>query len=56
MGVSLTDESAIHEIARIASREIDPVDDDHGSARYRRGIVKTLVERTLTRLAAGGAR
>ena len=55
VGASLTDATAIREVARTAAREIDPVDDDHGSAAYRRGIVRTLVERTLTRLASGGA-
>jgi carbon-monoxide dehydrogenase medium subunit len=46
MGQVLTTE-AIQAAAEIASQEIKPIDDVHGTAWYRRKIAKVLVERTL---------
>ncbi len=50
-GQQLTEE-AIREAAEIASKEIKPIDDVHGTAWYRRKITKVLVAQTL-REAAG---
>lgn len=52
---NLSTPAARAEIARVAAAEVEPVDDGHGSARYRRGLVATLVDRTLTRLEEGAA-
>ncbi len=41
------DESLIREAAATAARTIDPPEDLHASAAYRRGLVATLVERAL---------
>lgn len=38
---------AIQEAAEIASQDIEPIDDVHGTAWYRRKVAKVLVERTL---------
>lgn len=45
-------EAAIIEAGEIASRDIDPIDDVHGTVWYRRKVTKILVSRTL-REAAG---
>ena len=45
-GQELTAE-AIKEAAEIASQDIKPIDDVHGTAWYRRKVAKVLVERTL---------
>jgi aerobic carbon-monoxide dehydrogenase medium subunit len=41
------DESVIREAAAAAAREVDPPEDVHASAAYRRALVATLVERGL---------
>jgi aerobic carbon-monoxide dehydrogenase medium subunit len=41
------DEAVIREAAATASREVDPPEDVHASAAYRRALVATLVERGL---------
>jgi aerobic carbon-monoxide dehydrogenase medium subunit len=46
------DASAIGEAARAAAAEVDPPDDLHASARYRRALVATLVERVLQRASS----
>lgn len=46
------DASAIAEAARAAAAEVDPPDDLHASARYRRALVATLVERVLQRASS----
>jgi carbon-monoxide dehydrogenase medium subunit len=48
----LVDATAIAAVAQTASLMVDPPDDIHGSARYRRGLLATLVERALTAAAA----
>ena len=42
-------ESAMHEAARAAAAAVDPPEDLHASAAYRRSLVGTLLERALTR-------
>lgn len=51
IGQPFTDE-AIEEAAEIASQEIKPIDDVHGTAWYRRKLTQVLVSRTLRE--AGG--
>ena len=46
------DEATIKEAAKAAAAAVDPPDDLHADAAYRRGLVATLVERALTRAAA----
>jgi CO/xanthine dehydrogenase FAD-binding subunit len=46
-GVALNDGS-IREAAEIASTEADPMSDPHGSAEYRRKMVKVLVRRAIS--------
>jgi carbon-monoxide dehydrogenase medium subunit len=46
------DEAAILAAASAASAEVDPPDDMHASAAYRRALLATLVERALKRAAA----
>jgi len=46
-GVAL-DDSAIREAGEIASSEADPMSDLHGSADYRRKMVKVLVRRAIS--------
>lgn len=41
------DDAAIREAAEIASSEADPMTDPHGSAEYRRKMVKVLVRRAI---------
>ena len=38
-------ESALKEMGEIASTEVDPMDDNRGSAEYKREVVKVLVRR-----------
>lgn len=56
LGSPLTDE-AITEAANIASEEISPIDDVHGTAWYRRKLARVFVRRTLMEAAGmnGGA-
>jgi len=54
-GSDLGSAAVRREIARGAAAEVDPIDDAHGSARFRRGLVATLVERTLTTMGQGVA-
>jgi len=42
------DDAAVREAAEIASSEAEPMDDPHGSAEYRRKMVKVLVRRALS--------
>jgi len=46
------DEAAILAAARAAAQAVDPPEDLHASAAYRRALVETLVERALRRAAA----
>ena len=41
-------EAAIREAAEVAASEADPMDDPHGSAEYRRKMVKVLVRRAIS--------
>ena len=41
------DDGLIRQAAWTAAEEVDPPDDLHGDAVYRRGLVATLVERGL---------
>lgn len=47
--------AARRDVGQVAAAEVEPVEDGHGSARYRKGLVRTLVERTLARIAEGEA-
>lgn len=47
------DEAAILAAARAAKAAVQPLDDLHASAAYRRALVETLLERALRRTAAG---
>jgi carbon-monoxide dehydrogenase medium subunit len=49
------DEEAIEEAAQIASREVEPATDVHGSAEYRKHLTAVLVRRALRRAVAHGA-
>ena len=51
-GRALT-EALIVEAGRAVSAAVDPPDDIHASAQYRRALAGTLTERALTRAAAG---
>lgn len=46
------DEATIKAAAKAASAAVDPPEDMHADAAYRRGLVATLVERALARAAA----
>ncbi|HTY67865.1 MAG TPA: xanthine dehydrogenase family protein subunit M, partial [Alphaproteobacteria bacterium] len=46
------DETTILAAAEAAAAGVDPSDDIHASAAYRRALVATLVERALKRAAA----
>jgi len=46
-GAALTDAS-IREAAEIAAAEADPMTDPHGSADYRRKMVKVMVRRAIS--------
>jgi carbon-monoxide dehydrogenase medium subunit len=54
-GADLSSAADRRRIAQDAAAEVDPIDDAHGSARFRRGLVSTLVERTLGTMATGVA-
>lgn len=49
---SAVDAEAIAAAAEAASREVDPMEDFHAPAAYRRALVQTLVARALTRAAS----
>jgi carbon-monoxide dehydrogenase medium subunit len=49
---SRVDQAVIEEAARLAGAAVDPSDDIHASAAYRRALVTTLATRALTRAAA----
>ena len=49
------DAEAIAAAAKAAAAQVEPADDLHASAAYRRNLVEVLVERALTRAAAGPA-
>ena len=46
----------IQKVAAAASAEVDPPEDLHASAAYRRSLVGTLLERALARAAQGAAK
>jgi carbon-monoxide dehydrogenase medium subunit len=46
------DQATIAEAEAAASAAVDPQDDIHASAAYRRALVGTMVERALKRAAA----
>ena len=48
------DESLIRQAAVTAAEEVDPPDDLHGDAAYRRGLVATLIARGLRAVAQNG--
>jgi carbon-monoxide dehydrogenase medium subunit len=48
----VVDEAAIGSAARAAEKEVDPPEDLHASAAYRRSLVGTLLERALARASA----
>jgi carbon-monoxide dehydrogenase medium subunit len=45
------DAEAITATAAVAAAEVDPPEDIHGTARYRRALLATLIERALTTAA-----
>jgi carbon-monoxide dehydrogenase medium subunit len=49
---NVVDESTINKAARAAAAEVDPPEDIHATADYRRALVEVLVERALTSAAA----
>jgi carbon-monoxide dehydrogenase medium subunit len=51
----IVDEALIREAAESAARSVDPPDDLHADAAYRRGLVATLCERGLCAAASRGA-
>ncbi len=55
VGNTLTD-GVIAETARLSVASAAPIDDIRGSAEYRRGMVETLVSRSLRQLRAGESR
>jgi aerobic carbon-monoxide dehydrogenase medium subunit len=48
------DDGLIRQAAETAAEEVDPPDDLHGDAAYRRGLVATLIERGLRAAAQQG--
>jgi carbon-monoxide dehydrogenase medium subunit len=48
----VVDERTINEVARTAAAEVDPSEDLHGTADYRRALVEVLLERALKSAAA----
>jgi carbon-monoxide dehydrogenase medium subunit len=50
------DEGLIREAAETSARTVDPPEDLHASAPYRRALVATLIERGLRSAASPGAR
>jgi len=51
----LLDDGLIREAASAAAEEVDPPDDLHADAAYRRGLVATLIERGLRAAAQHGS-
>ena len=49
------DDGLIQQAAATAAEEVDPPDDLHGDAVYRRGLVATLIERGLRAAAQQGS-
>jgi aerobic carbon-monoxide dehydrogenase medium subunit len=49
------DDGLIRQAATTAAEEVDPPDDLHGDAAYRRGLVATLIERALRTAAQQGS-
>ena len=49
------DDGLIRQAATMAAEEVDPPDDLHGDAAYRRGLVATLIERGLRAAARQGS-
>ena len=49
------DDGLIRQVAAMAAEEVDPPDDLHAGAAYRRGLVATLVERGLRAAAQQGS-
>jgi carbon-monoxide dehydrogenase medium subunit len=39
------DDSTLRELGEVAATEVDPIDDNRGSAEYKREMVKVLVRR-----------
>ena len=48
------DDGLIRQAAATAAEEVDPPDDLHGDAAYRRGLVATLIARGLRAVAQNG--
>jgi carbon-monoxide dehydrogenase medium subunit len=53
-GHTIDDDGLIRQAAAMAAEEVDPPDDLHGDAAYRRGLVATLIERGLRAAAQNG--
>src|SRR5262247_1379237 len=51
-GIAMTCEAEIAQAEAAASAAVDPQDDIHASAAYRRALIGTMVERALKRAAA----
>ena len=51
VGVDISNAAVRQAASQAAAAEINPMDDEHGSAAFRRGLIATLVKRTLDRLA-----
>jgi len=49
------DDGLIRRVAAMAAEEVDPPDDLHADAAYRRGLVATLVARGLQTAAQQGS-
>ena len=49
------DDGLLREAAATAAEEVDPPDDLHADAAYRRGLVATLIERGLRTAAQQGS-
>jgi aerobic carbon-monoxide dehydrogenase medium subunit len=48
--------ASAREVAQIAAEEVEPPDDFHASAEYRRSLVAALLEDALLEAAARGGR
>ena len=51
----IIDDGLIRQAAATAAEEVDPPDDLHADAAYRRGLVATLIERGLRTAAQQGS-
>ena len=51
----IIDDGLIRQAAATAAEEVDPPDDLHGDAAYRRGLAATLIERGLRAAAQQGS-